>query len=385
MLMPMKPEICKPAALLANLSPAQFMRQYWQKKPLLVRQAIPGFEPLLSPEQLFALAADDAVESRLLQREGQSWTLDYGPFEADCIPAPDQANWTLLVQGVDLHHPAVHALMQRFRFVPDARLDDVMISYASDGGGVGPHFDSYDVFLLQAQGQRRWRIGQQPDRRLVPGLPLKILQAFVPEQEFVLQAGDMLYLPPGWAHDGLAQGGDCMTYSIGFRQPERRELAAQLLQRLSDEVEQAVAGGHYQDPQQAATADPAAIPEKMQFFARDALAAVLQKEDWLDIALGCYLTEPKAQVFFQARQEPSSLPDMLTLDMRTRMMHDRRHVFINGEVVMAQAQDFEPLRQLANARCLDKTHWRDMSAAGQQALLHWLAAGWLHAKNLDLD
>jgi 50S ribosomal protein L16 3-hydroxylase len=145
------------------------------------------------------------VESRLIVQQAKGWRMKQGPFAPRSLPPLSQKAWTLLVQGVDLHDAGAHALLQQFRFVPDARLDDLMISFATPGGGVGPHFDSYDVFLLQASGRRRWKIGRQKDLTLQEGVPLKILQNFEPEQEFVLEAGDMLYLPPRYAHDGVAE------------------------------------------------------------------------------------------------------------------------------------------------------------------------------------
>ena len=183
------------------------------------------------------MAADEAVESRMIVSKPAGWQLKHGPFARTAFPPLKQKRWTLLVQGVDLHLDVAHEMLQRFRFVPDARLDDLMISWASDGGGVGPHFDSYDVFLLQASGQRRWRIGRQKDLSLQPGVPLKILSHFEPEEEHVLNPGDMLYLPPRWAHDGDAVGGDCTTCSIGFRAPQRGGLAGELLQRMADELD----------------------------------------------------------------------------------------------------------------------------------------------------
>src|SRR5436190_12669774 len=202
--------------LLGGLSPQAFMRRHWQKRPLLIRQALPDVAAPLSRAELFALAAAEGVESRLIRQRGAGWTLRHGPFTRRQLPSLTQPGWTLLVQGVDLHVDAAHQLLSRFRFVPDARLDDLMVSFATDGGGVGPHFDSYDVFLLQVQGRRRWRIGRQKDLALREGAPLKILAAFEPEEEHVLEPGDMLYLPPLWAHDGEALG-ECQTYSIGFR------------------------------------------------------------------------------------------------------------------------------------------------------------------------
>ena len=180
--------------MLGGLSPEQFMRRYWHKKPLLVRQAFKDVAPPVSRADLFNLAAQDEVESRLVVRSEQGWRLRHGPFSRRGLPPLSRPAWTLLVQGLDLHVPAAHALLNQFRFVPDARMDDLMVSYASDGGGVGPHLDAYDVFLIQVQGRRRWQIGRVADDRLVQGLPLKILQHFVPEQEWVLEPGDMQWV-----------------------------------------------------------------------------------------------------------------------------------------------------------------------------------------------
>src|SRR3954452_10755682 len=256
----------RPLALLGGLTPAQFMKKHWQKKPLLVRQAFPAFQPLLPPRALFELAGREQVESRLVLREGKPWRWQRGPFKRRALPATSRPGWTLLVQGVDLHEPAAHALLHVFDFMPAARLDDLMISYAPDGGGVGPHFDSYDVFLLQAQGRRRWRIGRQKDLAVVEGLPLKILANFAPEEEFVLEPGDMLYLPPHYAHDGIAEG-ECMTYSIGFRSPSFQELGEAFLQFMADSID---LPGRYADPALQPARNPAEIP-------RDMLATVTEE------------------------------------------------------------------------------------------------------------
>ena len=197
-------QIALPTPMLAGLSPAQFMRKHWQKKPLLVRQAFADARPPATLKELATLAARDDVESRLVTAFDGDWKLRHGPIAR--LPAMSKPGWTLLVQGLDQHLPEARALLDLFRFVPDARLDDLMLSVASDGGGVGPHFDSYDVFLIQLAGRRRWRIGAQRDAVLRDGVPLKIIANFKPEQEFVLEPGDMLYLPPGWAHDGSAVG-----------------------------------------------------------------------------------------------------------------------------------------------------------------------------------
>jgi len=364
--------------LLGGLSPAQFMRRHWQKKPLLVRQAIPGFAPLVPRAELFGLAGREDVESRLLRHGDGRWALRRGPLARRALPPLTQREWTVLVQGVDLHHAGVHALMQRFRFVPDARLDDVMISWASDGGGVGPHFDRYDVFLLQAQGRRRWRIGRQKDLSLVEGLPLKIQAHFEPEHEYLLEPGDMLYLPPRWAHDGVAEG-ECMTYSIGFRQPARGELAGELLQRLAEEAGDVLGEGAYRDPSQPATASPGAVPPAMLAFAHEAVQRLAGDADLLAMLLGEWLTEPKPDVWFDAGVEADAdRARAVVLDRRTRMMHDARHVFINGEGFRAAGRDAGLMRKLADARQLGASERQRLSAPARALLAQWLQAGWAH-------
>ena len=374
--------IDQPCALLGGLTPRQFMRRHWQRKPLLIRQALPGFEPLLSRAQLFALADREEVESRLIVREPEGrWRLRHGPFTRAALPPLKRRGWTLLVQGVDLHVDAAHRLMRRFRFVPDARLDDLMISWASEGGGVGPHYDSYDVFLLQAHGRRRWRIGRLKDPALQDDVPLKILRHFEPEQEWVLEPGDMLYLPPRWGHDGVAEGGECMTYSIGFRVPQRGGLAAELVQRMADEHED---DALYRDPAQPATDAPARLPEAMVDFARESLARLVADESAVRLALGEIMTEPKPRVWFDPPERPWQ-PGALELDRRTRMLYDERHVYINGEALRAAGRDARLMWALADRRGLSAQAVRRASAAAQALLAHWHEAGWLHLKGESLD
>ncbi len=362
--------------LLGALSPQQFMKHYWQKKPLLVRQAVPRFQALLERGELFDLASRDEVESRLIRRSAKGWQFRRGPFARRALPPLKAPDWTLLVQGVDLHHRGVHELLQRFRFVPEARLDDLMISYASDGGGVGPHFDSYDVFLLQAQGQRRWQIGRQKDLTLRDDMPLKVLAHFVPEQEFVLDPGDMLYLPPRYAHDGVAVG-ECLTYSIGFRSPNRGELSRELLQRLAEDADEVAGPALYRDPRQPAVDAPGAIPATLQAFAQQALQAALKDPLALARVLGEYLTEPKPHVWFDAAKAPRTMR-RVALDRRTRMMHDAHHIFINGESYRASGRDARLMRRLADRRGLEAGDLARASADARTLLLSWCEAGWLH-------
>ncbi len=384
--------------LLGGLTPQQFMRRHWQKKPLLVRQAIAGFKPFLSTSELFELAGRPEVESRLIvQKTGpktagaraqSNWAMKSGPFARRALPPLKQPGWTLLVQGVDLHHAPAHGLLQQFRFLPDARLDDLMISMATPGGGVGPHFDSYDVFLFQASGSRRWRISAQKDLSLQPDVPLKILQNFQAEQEFVLHAGDMLYLPPRYAHDGVAVHAEegeptapCMTYSIGFRAPHEAELVCALLERLSEVVVDEAEGlpaRFYRDPGQLATATPAKLPEDLVQFARTALERALSP-GLLASVLGEYLSEPKPSVWFEAGQQELTWPPVtgLRLHARTRMLYDEAHVFINGESFLARGADARLMRCLADQRSLSAGQWRKASADAREALAQWLDDGWL--------
>ncbi|MDP9899168.1 JmjC domain-containing protein [Variovorax ginsengisoli] len=380
-------DINQPLPLLGGLTAAQFMQRHWQKKPLLVRQAVPAMAPPVDRSALFALAEREDVESRLIRQGPTGWTLRHGPLPRRALPPRKQPGWTMLVQGVDLHDDRAHALLQQFRFLPDARLDDLMISYASDTGGVGPHFDSYDVFLLQAHGSRRWSIGRQRDLSLQPGVPLKVLQHFEPEQTFVLEPGDMLYLPPRYAHDGVAVGDDCMTYSIGLRSPAAAGLGADLLARIAEahaEAQEDGEGGppvHYRDPRQPAVAAPAAMPAELQRFAREAVQAALRDADAIDRALGESMTEPKANVWFDPGELPGDFA-ALALDRRTRMLYDDRHIYINGESFRAGGRDAKLMRKLADQRALDA---RDLRGASDDALAlmgDWCEAGWAHVAEI---
>ena len=377
-------DITVASPLLGGLSAQTFMRRHWQKRPLLVRQALPGGLELIARAKLFALAGLDDVESRLIVRRDAQWSLRSGPLPRAALPPLKQPAWTLLVQGLDLHWPAARALLERFRFVPDARLDDLMLSFATDGGGVGPHVDSYDVFLLQARGRRRWRIAPPGPAELVPDVPLKMLANFAPEQEFLLEPGDMLYLPPGWAHDGVADG-ECMTCSIGFRAPGRDELAREVMQRALDAADPEARGPLYRDPALSATTEPGRIPTALQGFAADAVARLLADPEALACALGEVLSEPKRGVWFDHNDTGDAEIDgtALRLDQRTRALYDDRHVFINGESFRAAGRDARLMRRFFDARALAPREVAALSADARALVQEWLAAGWVRAGDDD--
>jgi 50S ribosomal protein L16 3-hydroxylase len=399
--------LAQPLSLLGGLTPEAFMHRHWHKRPLLVRQALPGLKPPVSRADVFRLVAQEDVESRLIQRDGKGprarWTLQPGPLPRRALPPLQQPGWTVLVQGLNLHVPAADELLSRFRFIPQARLDDLMVSWASEGGGVGPHFDSYDVFLIQVQGQRRWRIGRMDDAKLRANVPVKLIANFRYEQEWVLEPGDMLYLPPGWAHDGDAVGGECMTCSVGFRSATQGELVRESLLRLADavgdalqdETAQASAGpagvreglrALYTDPKQAPTQQPGRVPATLQQFAQRSVMAALRAEGALDRALGEYLSEPKPQVYFHAADPAvfehsvqEALAHGVRLDARSCMLYDEAHVYLNGESWHVAGRDAQMLQRLADGRALPANALRGASAGLRRQLLQWLEDGWLQA------
>lgn len=385
-----------PLALLGGLSARQFMRTYWQRRPLLVRQALPGLKPPVSAAALKKLSRSDAVESRLIWREAGQWCMEQGPFAR--LPANTQPHWTLLVQSMDIHDDTCAELLHRFDFVPSARLDDLMISIASDGGGVGPHFDSYDVFLIQASGRRRWRFGMQRDLSLVPELPLKILSKFQPEQDVILEPGDMLYLPPRAAHDGVAVGDGCMTLSVGFRAPDGATLARGMLEAAADQVGLLSQSGNapaanqpsgrvnlswrFSDPGQPAVTTPAALPDTLLSAALKAVGRVRFDRRLATQYLGCWFTEPNALAVFEARNDEPVLAAglRLRLDRRSRLLYFGHELFINGERAPVRAS--QPLKRLADQRELALTDrmLHQLSPTELDCLRDWLQAGWLTAQ-----
>ncbi len=381
----------RPMALLGGLSASDFMRRHWQKAPRLMRAAAADALAGLDRRSLFALAARDDVESRLVARSGRHWSVRHGPFSRRSLPTLTTPHWTLLVQGVDLHDAAVHRLRERFRFIADARLDDVMVSFATDGGGVGPHLDSYDVFLLQVAGRRRWRIGRTPRPAWRGDVPLKMLRGFVPQQEWLLEPGDMLYLPPGWGHDGIAVG-ECITASVGFRAPTADALAAEVVQRIAeswvaddDAAPQASDSGRYADAGEPATNRPGRIPDRLQGFLSTAVERLVMDGHARALALGEVLSEPKPGTWFDRRDALPASTGAIVLDPRTRMLYDDRHVFVNGESYRASGVDATLMHRLADRRRIDAATLARASAGARDLVARWMQAGWCLATHDALE
>lgn len=281
-----------PLQILGGISAREFLRDYWQKKPLLIRQAIPGYESPISPDELAGLSLEEEVESRLVIEHGERpWELRRGPFAEDTYQDLPEKEWTLLVQSVDQFVPEVADLLEHFRFLPSWRIDDIMVSFAAPGGGVGPHYDNYDVFLLQAHGQRRWKIGQMcdTDSPLLPHADLRILAEFHGTDEWVLEPGDMLYLPPRLAHFGIAED-DCMTYSVGFRAPS----AAEVLTHFTDFLAQFIPDEErYNDADITPVSDPHQIQQDSLDRLKALLAEHMSDERLLLTWFGQFMTEPR--------------------------------------------------------------------------------------------
>jgi 50S ribosomal protein L16 3-hydroxylase len=334
--------------LLGGLSAKDFLRRHWQKRPLFAARAFAD-PRLIEPAALAALARRDDVESRIVERRGNSWNVTHGPFPEKISPKP--RNWTLLVSGVNLHVPAADDLLRRFSFVPQARLDDLMVSYATPGGGVGPHVDSYDVFLLQGPGRRRWT---------------------VEGKTYVAKPGDLLYLPPGLEHDGVALD-PCFTYSVGFRAPRGAELGAAFLDWLH---ERGLPDATYRDPGLAATRHPGRIPPELIDFAHGVLKRIRWNRNDAASFLGEYLSAPKQHVVFRPSGRRRELRRALVrLEGKTQLLYSGRRFFINGERFHAPHGGARLLRELADRRRADGAALARSPLAG--LISEWNRRGYL--------
>lgn len=379
----------KSLRLLNNLSASQFLAEYWQKKPLLIRQAIPNFKGLLTPDELAGLACEEDVQSRIVKVVDDQWSVDHGPFDEAFFSSLPNTNWSLLVQSVNHHLPEAADLLSQFNFIPHIRLDDLMVSYAPTDGSVGAHVDAYDVFLLQGSGKRRWKINTKADLTLIENAPLAILKHFEAEHEWILEPGDMLYLPPNVAHHGIAEDDTCMTYSIGFRSPKAQELTHAFLEYLQDTSK---LNGLYEDPDLTLQRHPAEISAAMV----KKIEAILQKISWSSDSvadfLGRYMSEPKPDITFEP-QEPISVNDFISLlaesglqlDLRSQMLFSKDNFYINGESLNVPTIIVNCLQTLADSRRLDTTTCNEQIRQTLAVALHdAYNAGYVQLINDDL-
>jgi 50S ribosomal protein L16 3-hydroxylase len=330
------------------LTPPEFLRRYWQKRPLFVPAALPRLTGMPGKRALAVLAARDDVESRMVQRRGRRWETTQGPFRNAFIA---KRNASLLVSGVNLQVAAADRLLRRFDFIPQARLDDVMVSYASPGGGVGPHVDFYDVFLIQGLGVRTWTVWSPSGAKL----------------NFLSSQGDLLYLPPGWKHDGVALE-DCTTYSVGFRAPRGAELGAAFLDFLH---ERGLPDAFFRDPGLKPAGAAASIPVELIGFANQVLKKIRWSKADVTRFLGEYLTQPKPHVVFRASAGRGA---RVRLDAKTQLLYRGNRFFINGDSFTLPARAAAAMRALADRREL--AAGRLASSAG--LIGEWRRAGYLH-------
>ena len=409
----MATDIYQPTALLGGLSPKRFMRTHWQKKPLLVREAFPNFKPPISIGQVLKLCSHELAESRMITQEGKSkrWNLQHGPFDQKEIPSVHDPRWTVLVQQVNTLLPEADRFLDHFRFVPEARLDDLMISVAGPDGGIGAHLDSYDVFLVQAAGKRRWEVSETVDPTLVPNVPLKILKNFKAQHDWVLEPGDMLYLPPGVAHRGTAVGPGCMTWSIGFRAPGRVSLADSVWGHHIDTLQDC----DWRDPWLSATDTPGEIPKKLIKALAKQVQDSLPGRKTIERGIACVLSEPAPAAVFEPPAKPDSLAVFsrkiaktgLRLAPASRLLYLKGKFYFNGEEIElglprpegprndglsslpGPAQDTPSLRgpkargnppdleQLANTRALSPTACASLEAAHKNFVYRAFLNGWI--------
>lgn len=379
------------------------MREYWQKKPLLVRNAIPTFslgqacgtpfESPISGSELVSMAADDEVESRLVQ--AKPWRLDHGPFNPKQIPKLNQPDWTILLQGMEAHHTAAATILSWFRFIPDSRLDDLMISLAGPGGGVGPHLDSYDVFLIQMSGRRHWKISDQKNHNLLPDLPLKILSDFKKEQEWVLEPGDLLYLPPKIAHDGVALDPGTQTWSVGFRAPSWKELLQEVLWGVAESLENDPKVAElFSDPWQKATNSPAILPtqllQELEKKVRQLPISGKNLTGVLERSLGKILSEPKPTVFFDPPKDFLTKTEFakqcslhgLTASPKTRLSLTSKTLYCNGEEFLSTSKtvkNFKKWSKFAQNRSFTPAECKSLFGNDPESLIQayeGYACGW---------
>jgi len=387
---------------LGDLSIADFLANYWQKKPVLIRNAFAGFTSPVEPDEIAGLSLEEDVESRIILEDGPNhkWELLNGPFDESTFANLPKEKWTLLIQGADHWVPELADILALFDFVPSWRRDDLMVSFAPKGGSVGPHYDNYDVFLIQAQGQRKWQVGPKcnANTQTLDETPLRILSEMTVDEEWVLNPGDMLYLPPLYAHNGVAQN-DCMTFSIGFRAPSR----ADVLRSYTDYAGLDLAEeDRYSDSDlQDCSAQPALINEDAVTRVQDMLLAAANDREQIKCWLATYMTEAKYPELFEELEEPLEWDELapaleeathiVTNEMaRLAYFHDEGEtlLFANGELLEGyQAEAAQLIETIANQRHtqLDDLAHLLAADAAQQALIDLFNANLVYLDELEAE
>ncbi len=359
--------------ILGKTSVDTFLKKYWQKKPLLIRNAIENFQSPITEKDLFNIAQNEEAISRLIEYKQGLWQVKYGPFKKSDLPKKKNAPWTILVQNINHHFSFANSFLNLFNFIPYARLDDLMVSYATKNGSVGPHFDSYDVFLFQAKGEREWKISDQKEFALDKKSAIKIITNFRSKNSWVLKPGDMLYLPPNIGHWGISQSDDCLTYSIGFRAPSTFEIQSKFLDFIQDSLN-TNKNYLYKDPNLNLQKNPAEINANMIKKIQHTVNQLRWNKNLINTFIGQFLTEPVETAIFQ-RPKPISLEifkknlskNILELNPKTRMLFIKNNFYINGELIEVDKKYAVFLRQLANDKKLSfksRLEKKDLNALG---------------------
>ena len=359
--------------ILGKTSVNDFLKNYWQKKPLLIKNAIPNFVSPITESDLFIIAQNEEAVSRLIEHKQGIWQVKYGPFKKSDLPKKTNIPWTILVQNINHYIPFAESFLNLFKFIPYARLGDLMISYATKKGSVGPHFDSYDVFLFQAQGAREWKISDQKKFTLDKQSSIKIITNFKSKNSWVLKPGDMLYLPPNIGHWGISQSDDCLTYSIGFRAPGTFEIQSKFLDFIQDHLITNI-NEIYKDPNLTPQKNPAEISSNMTKAMRNIVDRLRWDKSSINHFIGQLLSEPIENSIFETRKplslkafEKSIVHKTLRLNSKTRMLFIKNNFYINGEFIKIDKKYTSFLKQLANDReiSLESTlNKRDLNALG---------------------
>tara|TARA_A100000164_G_scaffold380351_1_gene427475 strand:+ start:639 stop:1763 length:1125 start_codon:yes stop_codon:yes gene_type:complete len=363
--------------ILGNITFEEFFQKFWGKKPLLIQNAIINEKNILNKKEILNLAKKEDVETRVIENKKNKYKLNNGPFRK---VVPLKKNWTILINGANLHNEKVNQFLNKFRFIPDNYLDDLMISYACDRGGVGPHFDSYNVFLFQAFGTKIWQISNQKNLSLLPNQDLKILKEFFPSEEFNLKCGDMLYLPPKIAHNGISNG-ESITYSIGFKSPEWSEILESFSEFLFEKLNHKEV---YSLQELKKTNFPSKIDDDLIKKIKNKINTELKNIN-INVFLGEYFSEPKLSVFFSKPQNKLTKIEFkknikklgFKLNKKTKMLYIKNYVFINGETILMPSKSKKLFINLANQRVVLENQSDFFPDNFLQIIYEWYLDGWV--------